>query len=118
MKRDGFEKISFNYKGKEIILEVKRCGFFGRFRGLMFRNLKDSRALLFDFERLVRFSIHSLFVRFPFVVIWLDENGKVVRIKKVDKNIFDLRPDKKFVKLIEIPVKEEYSSILKLLDGD
>jgi len=77
------KEIGFKYKGKEISLDVLECGFFERFRGLMFRKKEEANALLFDFKKSVNIPIHSFFVYFPFVAIWLDNDDKIVDLKIV-----------------------------------
>jgi len=56
------KKIIFNIKNREIKIKAKQVSFFGKFFGLMFSPLKNSSALLFDFKKNCKISIHSLFV--------------------------------------------------------
>lgn len=66
-------KFNFRYKNKKIRINVKVCSEFNKFLGLMFVRRKRAKALLFDFEKPTKISIHSWFVFFPFVAIWLDD---------------------------------------------
>ena len=94
-------KFSFNYKGKKINIDVLECRtFFQKMHGLMFR--KKSKPLLFIFEKKTFEGIHSFFC-IPFIAIWFDSN-KIVGIKYVKPWKFYVAPNKKFDKLLEIPV--------------
>ncbi len=109
-------KLDFNYKGKKIGVDARRCGLFGMFRGLMFRRREKAPALLlFDFEKQKRLKIHSFFVFFPFAAVWLDRKNKVIEIKKVESWKAFIIPKKSFYKLIEIPVNEKYKMIIREL---
>lgn len=108
--------VGLNYKGKKIKIEVKKFNFFGKFIGLMFSRREKAPALLFDFEKPTNQAIHSLFVFFPFVAVWIDENEKIVEIKKIPSWKFSIKPEKKFVKLIEIPISKKYSNVIGFLD--
>lgn len=58
-------------------------GFFGRLRGLMFRNeLREGEGLLLEKTS----SIHMCFMRFPIDVIFLDSDNRVVKV------VSDLKP--------------------------
>jgi uncharacterized membrane protein (UPF0127 family) len=108
--------ISFKIKNKKFDLKVYRCNFFERFTGLMFTRKEKAKALLFEFPKSVKMPIHSCFVFFPFIGIWLDEKNKIVKIEKVYPWRFHVLPKTKFKKLIEIPCSKEYNEILKSLD--
>lgn len=63
----------------EIFLEnkkyfVRKCGFFGKFRGLMFSSKKN---LLFEINN-KKVLVHSLFVFFTIKLYFLDENFKIL----------------------------------------
>ena len=109
------KSISFKHKGKKINLDVEVCGFFGKIFGLMFMPRENANALLFDFKKPTRVRIHSFFVFFPFVAVWLDDKNKIVQIKKVMPFISSIRCKKNFYKLIEIPFNTKYDGKIKLL---
>ncbi|MEX0920064.1 MAG: DUF192 domain-containing protein [Candidatus Pacearchaeota archaeon] len=115
--RKNHGKTSFRYKGKELNVEIRVCSFFGRIRGLMFRRRERANALLFDFKKDVGEPIHSFFVFFPFVAVWLDGKGSVVEVRRVKPFRFYVSPRKKFRKLVEIPINSGYSKIVKRLLG-
>ena len=98
-----FEKIDIFFKGRKFPLRVRNVSYFGRIRGLMFKK-KDSDALLFDFSKECREPIHSFFVFFPFLALWLNEKNEVLEYKVVRP--FALRVKSvNFYKLIEIPLE-------------
>ena len=106
------KKIGLNYKGKKIEIDVKVCNWFEKLSGLMFCRRKKAKALLFDFEKPTKIRIHSLFVFFPFIAIWLDNENEVVDLKVVKPFKLSVSSAKPFVKLVEIPINDNYSAIL------
>ena len=90
-------------KIKDRIIEVEECkDIFSRARGLMFR--KNSRPLLFVFNKRTRQSIHSFFCK-PFLAVWL-LNGKIIDEKIVKPFSFSIKPKKPFTHLVEIPLND------------
>ena len=108
--------IDLKYKNKTIDLEGEVCKW--KFLGLMFTRRENAKALLFDFKKPTRISIHSLFVFFPFLAIWMDNENNILEVKKVFPWNFSISPKKKFSRLVEIPCNSKYKDILKSLDGD
>lgn len=109
------KKVSFNYKGRKISMNLQPCQHFGI--GLMFKP-KNTSALLFDFKRKTREAITSLFVFFPFVAVWLDDKNKVLDVKTIKPFRFAIFPKKPFNKLVEIPINGNYLKEVALLDED
>ncbi|MBU2616953.1 MAG: DUF192 domain-containing protein [Nanoarchaeota archaeon] len=109
------KKISFNHKGKKISLNCRECGFFSL--GLMFRS-KWTMSCVFEFEEITNFKISSIFVFFPFVAIWLDSDGKVMEIKKIEPFTLLTFPKKSYRTLVEVPINEGNSEIVRSLVGD
>ena len=107
------EKISFNYRRKKISILAKRLSFFGRFTGLMFTKKENAKALLFDFKKPTNISIHSWFVFFPFIALWLDDKNKIIKIKIVKPFSLPISPEKKFTKLVEIPLNNRFKKFKK-----
>ncbi len=99
------------FKKRRIEVAVKRVGFFGRARGLMFRS-RDAENLLFDFGEEGRRVIHSFFVFFPFLAVWLDGENRVVSLEIVMPFRARVVPSQKFRKLVEIPVSERNREII------
>ncbi len=96
-----------------ISINVENCGFLGKVRGLMFR--RKSKNLLFD-----NFSgaIHSWFVFFPFVAVWLDDKNRVLEIKMVKPFTFHIKSKKHYTKLIEVPINEGNKELVDFLVGE
>ncbi len=111
------EKICLVKDGEKKFLDVERVGAFGKIRGLMFRRREDAPTLLFDFEKPVAMPIHSFFCP-VFLAVWLDGGNNVVEKKVVTPWKLRVLPDKKFCKLIEIPLNNKYSEIIRFLDGN
>lgn len=95
------------------IKNLKTCNEFEKFSGLMFSSRKNARALLFKFNKPTRLAIHSFFVFYPFLAIWLDEKNKAVKISVVKPFNPFVKPKKSFTKLIEIPLSKKYRKIIK-----
>ncbi|MEK6844269.1 MAG: hypothetical protein AABX83_02480 [Nanoarchaeota archaeon] len=109
-------KIIINYRGKRLNLDVKKLGKFSKGIGLMFKN-KNNENLLFDFEKDVGISIHSFFVFFPFLVIWLDVKNNVLEYKVVKPFWPYIRPKKYFRRFIEIPLNKKNEKIIRLFES-
>ena len=109
------KKIRLSYKGKQFNLNLRNCNTLERFIGLMFTSREKAKALLFEFGKPTNLSIHSYFVFFPFVAIWLDTDGKAIDLKLVKPFSFPVCPKKSFKKLIEIPLNKKYKPITKFL---
>ena len=111
------EKIGLVYHKKRIEIPVNKVSGLEIFRGLMFRRRKNAKALLFEFEKPTNLKIHSFFVFFPFLAIWIDEKNKILKKKIVKPWEIYVSPSVKFKKLIEIPINSLYRNILKVLVG-
>jgi len=98
-------KIKIGLSGKKFSLNVKKVSALGMLSGLMFRT-KKVRNLLFDFGSEGKWTIHSFFVFFSFLAVWLDEKNRVLDYKIVKPFCFSVVPKQKFVKLVEIPVTD------------
>lgn len=106
-------------KIKNKIIEIKECNsFFSKICGLMFCGRENARALLFEFNKPTKMRIHSMFVFFDFIAIWLDSDGKVVDLKVIKPWKFSVRSKEKFVRLIEIPINRRYSELVSSLKED
>ena len=102
------KKISFDFKGKRINITAKECSGLNRFFGLMFKNRDDANPLLFEFKKSVSFRIHSLFVFFPFIAIWMDERNHVLDFQVVEPFALSIKAKRQYKKLLEIPMNEKY----------
>src|SRR3989344_2133429 len=112
-------KISIIVKkeNKKINLEVYQCNYFERFLGLMFSRRQNAKALLFDFGKKVKTPIHSFFVFYSFMAVWLDDKGKILEKRIVSPWKVSISPSVKYRKLVETPLNGKYDDVLTFLDG-
>ena len=111
------EKIEVRYKNKTLDIDVKRLRKWEMGIGLMFRTRK-TKNLLFAFNKDKFISLTACFVFFPFLVLWLDDENRVIEKRVIYP--FELRifPKKSFRSIIEIPFSKKNKSILKFFDED
>ena len=109
------QDMQFSYGNKRLRINIKKCNSFQKISGLMFKS-KNTSALLFEFPKKTKMAIHSFFVFSPFYAIWLDENNKLIEIKKIKPFTFHVKPTKPFSKLLEIPINNKYKEIIKVLE--
>lgn len=108
--------MEINYKGKKIEIKARELGFFGKITGLMFKtSLNDN--LLFEFKSDVKMAIHSFFVFFSFLAIWVDEKNKVLEWRIVMPFTVAVLPKKPFRKLIELPLNKGNMKIFRFFVG-
>ena len=111
--------MKINFKGKAIeIPGVKECKGLAMGTGLMLLRKEKAKALLFKFKIPTRIVIHSFFVFFPFVAIWLDDKNKVMEIKKVKPFVPLVSSRKSHFQLVEIPTGQKYQQLIKILVDD
>ncbi|HLD37630.1 MAG TPA: hypothetical protein VJA86_03515 [Candidatus Nanoarchaeia archaeon] len=111
-------KAILHFKGRGIVIEgIKKCNVLGKAIGLMFKRREKASALLFDFAKEGRHAIHSFFVFFPFLAIWLDGNNNISEYKIVHPFISLVLPKASFLRLIEIPLNERYRNVLLLIQS-
>ena len=95
----AMKNIKVGFKGKSLIVKARELSPIEMLTGLMFRG-RNCNNLLFDFKGEGRFAIHSWFVFFPFLAVWLDAGNKVR-------------------KLIEVPLNRENTDVISLFsDGE
>ena len=94
---------------------IRRVGNFGKFFGLMFRS-SGTDNLLFEFRKRDSYPIHSFFVFFLFLAVWLS-GDEVVGCEIVKPFRFSVVPDKKFDKLVEIPLSGKNKKIVEFFVG-
>ncbi|MEK6898132.1 MAG: hypothetical protein AABX28_02115 [Nanoarchaeota archaeon] len=99
-------EIEVSRKNKKIRIPAKRVSLFGKFSGLMFRT-KNTANLLFEFNKRTGTAIHSFFVFFPFLAVWLDDKNKILEFKIVKPFTAFIKPAKLFNKLLEMPFNEK-----------
>lgn len=103
-------------QNKSIEIPCRKVGFFGKFMGLMFSRRENAEILLFDIGK--PFAIHSFFVFFDFLAIWIDKKNTVVEWKIVKPWSSYEKPKTNFSKLIEIPINRRYHNIVTLVVGE
>ena len=110
------ERVSVFYKDKKVKISVKRVSNFGKYVGLMFSSSKKQN-LLFDFSRERAVAIHSLFVFYPFLALWLNEKNKIMEITIIKPFTFLIVPKNRPSKLVEIPLNEKNRKIIEFFVG-
>ncbi len=109
------KRIGLMYKRKKIIVDIEECAGFNRVKGLIFTNREKAKALLFNFNKPTRLTIHSIFVFFPFVAVWLDDKNRIIEKRIIKPFTLSVRPKIPFNKLVEIPLNKRYGSANKKL---
>ncbi len=112
------KEVIFKYKNGKINLVVEDCNLFKKVTGLMFSRREKAQALLFNFSKPTKIKLHSLFVFFPFVVVWLDDKNKVIDLRIVKPFKYSIISNKTFSKIIEIPLNNKYKKIIDFLVED
>lgn len=110
-------KIKIKKGNKQINISAKKVSELGKISGLMFRK-KNTENLLFEFKNLTKIAIHSWFVFFPFLAIWLDSKQKVIECKIVKPFTCFVEPSKPFKILVEIPINKRNRRVVKTLVGE
>lgn len=108
--------VRINFQGKAINIEAKKLSRFGRISGLMFKN-RQTDNLLFSFLEAERSDIHSFFVFFSFLAIWLDSKSKVIDFKIVKPFTFLVSPKTSSRFLVELPLNNKNKAICELFVG-
>jgi uncharacterized membrane protein (UPF0127 family) len=98
------------------INNLKKVSEMGKFIGLMFKK-SNTKNLLFSFKKDLKMAIHSYFVFFDFLAIWVDGKNNVLEFKIIRPFTSIIKPRKEFRKLIEIPFNSENSRILRFFVG-
>lgn len=99
-------------KGSRIFYrEAQKLSFLGRFRGLMFRS-KNTQNLFFEFTTPKQRAIHSYFVFFPFLALWLDERNRVIDYHVVQPFTSLVKPKEPAKSLLELPFNKKNEQII------
>ncbi len=101
---------------KHLQIEVKRVGFFTQFIGLMFSRRKTPiRFFSYSSDRKV--PIHSWFVFYDFLIVWMDSENKIVSWKVVKPFTSLVLPTIDCRAFIEIPIDGKYRKELEFVVG-
>ena len=103
---------------KKVYFNVQRCSSLEKFIGLMFSN-REKDNLLFDFKKDTNISIHSFFVFYDFLAVWLNEKNELIEAKIIKPfSAINEKPSIKYRKLVEIPVNSRNKKIIRFLVGN
>ncbi|MBI2448725.1 hypothetical protein HYV49_00330 [Candidatus Pacearchaeota archaeon] len=103
-------KITLN--DKIIEFPLKRCSSWDKFKGLMFS--RNHSPLLIEIKDK---PIHSMFVFYPFLALWLNDENTIVDYKMINPFTSSVIPQSSFSKIIEIPYKGEFKDIIDGIIG-
>tara|TARA_Y100000310_G_C20610062_1_gene777537 strand:- start:35 stop:379 length:345 start_codon:yes stop_codon:yes gene_type:complete len=107
-------KLKIKYSGKDLELDnLVVANLFLKFRGLMFRSKKRAPTILFKGEH----ALHSYFVFFPFLTLWLDGENNVVAWKVIPSFVSYIKPKQSFSKIVEIPLNAENKKVFEFIVG-
>jgi uncharacterized membrane protein (UPF0127 family) len=104
-------KVIIRYKRKKISVNARKCNILGKTIGLMFSRREKAKILLFKFKKKQKIKIHSMFVFYKFIAVWLDEKNNVVDLKIVKPFLPCISHKKTALSLVEIPINNHYSRI-------
>lgn len=113
------EKMKINYNSKIIEIPKVRVlnGIENFTSGLMFSRKEKSRAILFNFKKTQSFNFTSLFVFFPFIILWMNDKNEVIDKKIVKPFRWCIPSVKTYNKVLEIPINKFYEDKIVSLVG-
>lgn len=97
---------------KHFTISCLKLSYLGKMLGLMFSKIEKSDILLFEFDSNVNKSIHSFYVFFDFLAVWLDQNNNIIETKIIKPWTVKVYCKKEYRKLIEIPIKKENQELV------
>jgi uncharacterized membrane protein (UPF0127 family) len=103
---------------KEISFIAEECNMLEKTIGLMFSRREKAEILLFSFKQKQKIAIHSFFVFYPFLAVWLDERNRISKVKIIKPFIPYASSDRKCFRLAEIPISRKNRRIIKALVGN
>ena len=89
-------------KNTVLAKRIKYCKGISKYTGLMFSKKIKDKALVFEFKKERIALIHMFFVFFAIDLIYLDENKKIVELKKNLKPFSYYRPTNKAKYVVEL----------------
>jgi len=105
------KKIIIHFEKRKIGVIAEDCNLFQKFLGLMFSRREKAKILLFRLKNKQKIRIHSFYVFYPFIAVWLDEKNEVVDFKIVKPFIPCVSHRGEADKLIEIPMNRKNKKI-------
>lgn len=111
-------KLTLKYKKKKLTIQIKKLSFVQKGIGLMFKFYPEKTDnLLFEFKSPIKRAIHSFFVFFDFLAVWLDKDNEVLEWRIVNPFNPIVKPQNRFSKLIEIPLCKKNKGIINFFVG-
>lgn len=100
------KQMKITYNNKDLTSNAKLCNTLpSRILGLMFSKPKAA-ILKTNRESITASTLHTLFMRFPLDIIWLNKNLEIVDFKNnVKPYRLLIAPKKKAMYVIELPAK-------------
>lgn len=108
--------VAVRYRGRKKKIAAKRTGFFRKGFGLMFRSV-NTKNLVFVFDKGSCQPFTSLFVFFPFVLLWLDKDDKVIGKEIVMPFKTVINPPGRYYRVVEIPMNRKNRKIVEFFVG-
>lgn len=105
-------RFHFNFGKSKLNVEVNKVGLLMSGFGLTFKT-RNTKNLLFIFRKPSRIALTSLFVFFPFVAVWLDENKNVIETKIIKPFTLSIKPKHNSKYLIELPLNKYNSKVIE-----
>lgn len=109
-------KLSVAYKKNNLKIYAKEVSGIGKYTGLMFKNSRTDN-LIFDFSKYDKPAIHSFFVFFPFLALWIDKKNNLLEWSLVKPFTFYISPKFKPEKLIELPLNKRNKKLFDYIVG-
>ena len=109
-------KFEFLSKNRRFYSDVRERKFLGKMIGLMFKS-RNTSNMLFSFSKDVYFSLHSWFVFFPFLCLWLDDRKRVIEMKVIMPFSTRILPNKAYRYVLELPFNDGNMEIINSLVG-
>ena len=109
--------MKIKFKGRNIRIKSRKVSCFGKYSGLMFKSA-NTENLFFEFGEAQRTAIHSCFVFFKFLALWLDKRNNVVDFEIVKPFTLWVTPKKKAGKLLELPFNKKNAQIIEIFVGE
>ncbi|MBS3072916.1 hypothetical protein J4477_03725 [Candidatus Pacearchaeota archaeon] len=111
------ENLKIFLDNKEIVIkDTLKANQFMKLKGLMFSTRERALPMLFETKNPL--SIHSFFVFYEFLAVWLDDKNNIVDHKIVKP--FSIREiaEKDFAKILEIPLNRRYYDVVNFIVGE
>jgi uncharacterized membrane protein (UPF0127 family) len=102
----------FNLGKRKLNVQVNKVGLLMSGFGLTFKT-KNTKNLLFVFRKPSKIALTSVFVFFPFVAVWLDENKKVIETRTIKPFSMSINPKHNSKYLIELPLNSKNSKLIE-----